>query len=323
MFEKVVDRSKAMPLAPLSFPGTASLTRGMHDVEIGGATPTGASSYSGGKWTVKGAGDPRHPDQSCHFTYQALKGDCAIIAKVESIEDPGENAKAGVMLRASLDPGAPRGLMAINKKSQAEQNFQGLSIYGGAYYATKALGINQTSYWVKLERFGKILAGYISPDGTNWAATDVGQFKEMPETVYIGLMVCSGNKGSLNSTTFSNVQITGGDGRAPVAIPAPPAAVLASPGEKSVILRWQPSFGADCYWVKRAPTSGGPYKALAKARGTSYVDTSATSGGNYYYVVTAANSVGESANSPEDTVNPPRDQAPPSVFGSPEPAPHQ
>ena len=304
MFEKVADHSTALPLPALSFPGTVSITRGMHDVDIGRTGPAGSSSYYGGNWKIRGSGDPRHSDQNCHFTYKAVTGDCAIIAKVESIEAGGENAKAGVMLRASLDANGARGLMLINKKGQAEQNFQGFSIYGGSNYGTKALGINQTSYWVKLERVGKILAGYISQDGTNWAATDVGQYNEMPETVYLGLAVCSGSNGTLSSTTFANVQITGGDGEAPLPIPEAPAALLASPGEKSVPLRWQPSLGANYYWVKRAMTKGGPYKAIAKVTGSSYVDTSVTSGENYYYVVTAVNADGESANSPEDMVKP-------------------
>ena len=304
MFERVADRSTALPLPALSFPSTDSVTRGMHDVEIGGTSPAGSSSYSGGDWKVRGSGDPRHPDQSCHFTYKAVTGDCAIIARVESIEDGSGNARSGVMLRASLDPNASRGLMVINKKGQAEQNFQGFSIYGGSNYGTKALGINQTSYWVKLERVGKILAGYISQDGTNWAATDVGQYNDMPATVYIGLMVCAGSSGKLNSTTFTNVQITGGDGEAPLPIPEAPAALLASPGEKSVPLRWQPSLWAKYYWVKRAMTKGGPYKAIARVTGSSYVDFSVTGGDSYYYVVTAVNSDGESANSPEDNAKP-------------------
>jgi len=310
MFEKAADPSQALPLAALTFPMTASLTRGMQDIDLGGAAPAGSSVYSDGAWQVKGAGDPRHADTSCHFTYKAVTGDCAIIAKVESIGDAGENAKAGVMLRASLDAAATRGLMAVNKKGQAEQNFQGFSIYGGSYYGTKALAINQTSYWVKLERIGKILAGYISPDGTNWAATDVGQYNDMTETVYLGLTVCSGGNKTLNSTTFTHVQITGGDGQAPVASPAPPAAILASPGEKLVPLRWQPSFGATSYAVKRSTSSGGPYQTIAKVTGTSYMDATVANGGTYYYVVTALNSSGESAISLEDGVTPPRGPAP-------------
>ena len=126
MFEKVDDRSSALPLAALSFPSTVSVTRGMHDVDLGGTAPAGSSSYSEGTWKVRGEGDPSHADERCHFTYKAVRGDCAIIAKVESIEDSGENAKSGVMLRASLNPGASRGLMVINKKGQAEQNLQGI-----------------------------------------------------------------------------------------------------------------------------------------------------------------------------------------------------
>lgn len=304
MFEKVADRSSALPLPALSFPGTASLTKGMNDIEIGGVTPVGSSSYSGGIWTVKGAGDLRRNKDNCHFSYKAVTGDCTIIAKVESIQDTSNDAKAGVMFRASLDAGAPRGLMVLNKRNQVEQNFQGFSIYGGSYYGTKALTTNQSSYWVKLERVGKILAGYISPDGTNWAATDVGQFNQMPDTVYLGLVVCSATNGALNTTTFSNVQITGGDGGAPVVIPAAPALLLSSPGDKAVPLRWQPSFGATSYKVKRATTSGGPYTPLATVKGANFIDTSVTNGSTYYYVVSALNSAGESANSPEDASTP-------------------
>ena len=48
------------------------------------------------------------------------------------------------------------------------------------------------SYWVKLERIGNIITGYVSPDGTNWAATDVGRIDApVPDTIYVGLVVSS------------------------------------------------------------------------------------------------------------------------------------
>jgi len=85
---------------------------------------------------------------------------------------------------------------------------------------------------------------------------------------------------------------------------SPAALPSASPGEKSVPLRRQPSLLARSYLVKRVTTSGGPYKAIAKVMGSYYVDTSATGEYSYYYVVSAVNSAGESANSPEDKAKP-------------------
>src|SRR5690606_2651570 len=220
---------------------------GFTDIEIGGASPTGGSSYSGGTWTVQGGGSEMWgtSNDSCHFTYKAITGDCAIIAKVESVQTTSLSAKAGVMMRTSLSQGAPRAWMAVTPRVQFEQNIQGLAVYGGTNYANKAYNIPgpAASYWVKLERIGNIVTGYVSPDGTNWAATDVGRFNGTPpDTLYVGLVVCSVANGTLNTSTFSNVRITGGNGGAPVATPAAPAALLAAPGENAVTLRWQPSF---------------------------------------------------------------------------------
>jgi fibronectin type 3 domain-containing protein len=67
--------------------------------------------------------------------------------------------------------------------------------------------------------------------------------------------------------------------------------------------------------VKRATVSGGPYTTIATPTATSYINTGLTNGTTYYYVVTAANSGGESAPSsevnatPQSASNPP---APPS-----------
>jgi hypothetical protein len=92
-----------------------------------------------------------------------------------------------------------------------------------------------------------------------------------------------------------------------VVIPAAPAAILASPGDGAVPLRWQSSFGATSYTVKRATTSGGPYTTVASGVTTaSYTDKTVTNGTTYYYVVTAINSAGTSGNSPEDSTTPGR-----------------
>ncbi len=308
MFIKEVDRSVATPLPPLTIPATTAITSGFSSVEIGNAAPTGKASYSGGTWTVQGGGSQTwSTNDSCHFTYKAVTGDCAIIAKVESVQNTHSGARAGVMIRTRLNEGAPRAWMAVTPSIRFEQNLQGLAAYGGSNYANKsyALGTPSASYWVKLERIGNIVTGYVSPDGTNWAATDVGRLDDPPATWYVGLMVCSVSNGTLNTSTFSNVQITGGNGGAPAVPPAAPATLLAAPGKNSVSLRWQSSFGATRYTVKRATTRGGPYVTVASdITANSYTDTSVRTGTTYSYVVSAVNAAGVSPDSPEDTATP-------------------
>jgi len=311
MFLKDADTSKATPGPGLPIPSTTSITSGFRSVDIGGASPAGAATYAAGKWTVVGAGaEIWGGNDSCQFTYKPITGNSAIIAKVESIQNTSLSAKAGVMMRTSLDPGAPRAWMAITNRNQGEQNMPKLAVYGGANYGNKAFNIANSvpSYWVKLERIGNIITGYVSPDGTNWAATDVGRIDApVPDTIYVGLVVSSNANGKLNASTFSNVQITGGDGGAPSVIPAAPAMLLASPGDGEVPLRWQESFGATSYTVKRSTSSGGPYSTIASGvTGSSYTDRSVSNGTTFYYTVTATNSAGTSGSSPTDSATPVR-----------------
>jgi hypothetical protein len=309
MFLKEADRSTARPLLPPPIPATTSITSGFNNADIGGATPTGGASYSDGVWKVQGGGtDMWKAGDSCHFTYKALTGNCAIVAKVESVQNTSPSAKGGVMMRTSLDQGAPRAWMCLTGGGNLEQNAPNLVVYGGTNYGNKVLAKSLTSYWVKLERMGNIITGYVSPDGANWAATEVGRIDApVPETVYVGLVVCSAANGTLCTSTFRDVQITGGDGRAPVVAPAAPVALLAAPGDGVVPLRWESSFGATSYTVKRATTSGGPYTPVASGLTTcSYSDKAVTNGTTYHYVVTASNSAGTSGNSPEDSATPAR-----------------
>ena len=311
MFMKEFDSSTAAPVPELAVPATAPLTSGWSNIDIGGAAPAGTASYAGGTWTVMGAGaEIWGANDSCHFAYKTLTGDGAIIAKVESVQNTSLSAKAGVMMRTSLDQGAPRAWMAVTNRLQAEQNMQKLAVYGGNNYGNKGFAIASStpSYWLKLERIGNVITGYVSPDGTNWAATDVGRLDgPLPDTLYVGLVVSSVANGTLNRSTFSNVQITGGDGGAPSVTPSAPAALLASPGDAAVPLRWQQSFGATSYTVMRSTFSGGPYSPIASGiTGASYTDRSVTNGMTYYYSVAAANSAGMSANSAEDSATPVR-----------------
>jgi hypothetical protein len=62
---------------------------------------------------------------------------------------------------------------------------------------------------------------YTSLDGTSWAVECVAQYNSMPRTVCLGLVVCSMNASTLNTATFSNVSLTGGDGGNVTVPPAP------------------------------------------------------------------------------------------------------
>ncbi len=88
-------------------------------------------------------------------------------------------------------------------------------------------------------------------------------------------------------------------------VPAAPAGLTAAVGNQQVLLGWQASPGANSYNVKRATTHNGPYATIKTGQTTlSYADSGLTNGTAYFYVVSAVNAVGESANSTEVSATP-------------------
>lgn len=62
-------------------------------------------------------------------------------------------------------------------------------------------------------------------------------------------------------------------------------------------LTWNTSPGATNYNVKRSTAIGGPYTLVTSVSGTDFSDTGLLESTTYYYVISAVNSVGESADS--------------------------
>jgi fibronectin type 3 domain-containing protein len=91
---------------------------------------------------------------------------------------------------------------------------------------------------------------------------------------------------------------------APPPPPPAPTGLTATAADAVVALSWTASVNAANYNLKRAVTSGGPYTTITNVTTTSFIDTGLANGTTYYYVVSALNPSGESANSPETNATP-------------------
>ena len=92
-----------------------------------------------------------------------------------------------------------------------------------------------------------------------------------------------------------------GGGGAP---PATPTGLHATASNAQVALTWTASSGATSYHVKRSAATGGPYTQVSSPTSASFTDTGLTNGTTYFYVVSAVNTSGESANSAQVSATP-------------------
>jgi fibronectin type 3 domain-containing protein len=87
-------------------------------------------------------------------------------------------------------------------------------------------------------------------------------------------------------------------------IPAVPANLAATKGNAKIDLTWSAVNGAKNYNVKRATVNGGPYTTVANVTTPSFTDTGLVNDTTYYYVVSAVNVAGESADSSQASATP-------------------
>ena len=155
--------------------------------------------------------------------------------------------------------------------------------------------VGATSYQVKRSTSSGAETQISVPTSSSY--TDTG-LSNGTKYFYVVLAVNSGG----DSADSAQVSATPD---APSTPPASPTGLKATGGNAQVSLSWNAGAGAVSYDVKRSTTSGGPYgTAVASATATNYTDSSVTNGTTYYYVVSALNTVGQSANSAQASATP-------------------
>jgi len=118
-------------------------------------------------------------------------------------------------------------------------------------------------------------------------------------TIYYYVVTAVNSSGESSASTQASAT--------PAAAPQPPAAptgLTATAGNAQVSLSWTASAGATSYHVKRSTTSGTGYTQVAAPIAANSLDTTVTNGTAYFYVVSALNAAGESANSAQATATP-------------------
>jgi hypothetical protein len=186
----------------LWFRGNPASVGSFAEGPVGTYTMTGSGADI---WDVGPAGGPFHDE--FHYAYKTLSGTGSIVAKVQSVDNTNAWAKAGVMIRETLNGDSKHAMMVVTPGSGV--SFQRRPETGGASANNDTAGIT-APYWVKLERdLAGNFSAYSSADGVSWQKVGLSEPIQMATNVYIGLAVTSHDAALTCQGVFSNVTTTG------------------------------------------------------------------------------------------------------------------
>jgi hypothetical protein len=174
-----------------------------------------------GTYTMTASGtDIWNTADEFHYAFKQLNGVGSITAKVESVEYTNPWAKAGVMIRETLDPGSKFAAVYITPTNADGTPTQGCRLQGrtstdgsatsDSSVATDGQRAVTAPYWIKLERdISGNFKGYYSSDGSTWTPLIWKLNVSMGSNVYIGLALTSLDADLTCEAKFSGVQTTG------------------------------------------------------------------------------------------------------------------
>jgi hypothetical protein len=144
----------------------------------------GTASFSCQRFTILGAGhDIWDPSDAFHFVYQPVANSIVTLsARVVSIQRTSDWAKAGVMIRTSLDADSAHAMMVITPGNGAAFQFRPSQ---GAQMVHIPFGqAVKAPFWVRVMRSPQNgsfqFAGFVSADGLTWTQVGVTQFAMTP-----------------------------------------------------------------------------------------------------------------------------------------------
>ncbi len=166
-----------------------------------------------GTYTINASGaDIWGTADQFHFAYKEItSGNATIIARIDSLENTDPYAKAGVMIRDTLEPGARNGGLFVTPEhgTRFQQRVTTDAVYQTTLYVNDVNDPTWAPNWVKLERAsGGLVRAYYSEDGSNWESFSL-RVVSMTYPIYIGLAVTSHNANEVCEAVLSNVTVTG------------------------------------------------------------------------------------------------------------------
>ncbi len=142
------------------------------------------------------------------FVYKQLSGNGSIAMRVDSLGNTNAWAKAGPMIRETLDTGSKHATMAVTLGNSCSAQYR--STAAGASASTNWTGTAVTPpYWARVTRTGNVFKFESAPDGKTWTALGADVTITMTANVYLGIAVTSHDATLTTTAEVSNISTTG------------------------------------------------------------------------------------------------------------------
>ena len=175
------------------------------DSDIGAVGTAGSATVYNGVFDVNGGGaDIWGGVDAFNYLYQPVTGDCIITGRVDSVSNTDINAKTGVMIRQTLDPGS---VFEDCFVSHSNGSFMQWRPKANGSCSGSAVNSMVAPYWVRLNRTGNVITSYRSPDGVTWSEIGAATLV-MPATVYVGICVTAHNNAAICNGVMDNVSVS-------------------------------------------------------------------------------------------------------------------
>jgi len=282
----------------LGAPTDLSATGGTAQVSLAWAAPTGGSApesyniyYSTSSGVTPATGTKISGVTGTSYTQSSLTNGTTYYYVVTAVYGVGESAASN---QASATPSVPVVIPAAPANLAATAGNAQVSLT----WTASAGATSYNLYW-------STTTGVTPVNGTkisNISSASYTQTGLTNGTTYYYVVTAVDSAGESSASAQASATPV-----APVTAPVAPTSLSATAGNAQVSLTWAASSGAssyNLYWSTTAGVTPANGTKISGITSPSYVQTGLTNGTTYYYVVTAANSGGESPASNQASATP-------------------
>lgn len=172
--------------------------------DLGEVRRPGGAELRGGAFRVRSAGtNAAGTADACHWVFQPVADRCEVVARISKVQRTDPWARAGLMMRESLDPGARNVFVSVSAARGGVFHLR--EVTRGETEVSLARDVT-VPIWLKLKREGDDFLAFNSRNGMQWTLVERTNLR-MARNYYAGLAVVAVRDGTMNESVFEYVEL--------------------------------------------------------------------------------------------------------------------